>query len=313
MKLRFWGVRGSIPAPTPPQEYRDKLREVLRRAVRAGLTSVREVDPFLAKLPPHLGTVCGGNTACLSIEAGDTVIILDCGSGIRELGAYLLGHPATEYHIFLSHLHWDHTIGLPFFTPLYLPGRKLHFYSFQPELAATITALFTPPAFPVDFSVVAKQTAFHPVTFTESVLIGSLTVTFAKACHPNGCMNIKVTDRRGKSIVYATDSEYKQLDDASVRDAVDFFRNAELLIFDAQYSFADAYSSKADWGHSTAMVGIDLAAAAGVKRLLLFHHDPYSSDRQMAEILKKSRRYRNIQGIRKLQIAVAGEGLALEI
>jgi ribonuclease BN (tRNA processing enzyme) len=311
MKLTFWGVRGSIPAPITPREYREKINEILRRAVRAKLAKVRDIDPFVARLPFHLGEVCGGNTACVSIEEGETVIILDCGSGVKELGNYLLTRPAKEYHIFLSHLHWDHTIGLPFFTPIYIPGRKLHFYSFQPELSRIITALFTAPAFPVDFSVVARQVEFHHVALTDSVRVDDLTITFSPACHPNGCMNIKVADRRGKTVVYATDSEYKELDSDSTRVAIDFFRGADALIFDAQYSFADAYSSKLEWGHSTAIVGIDLAAEAQVRRLLLFHHDPYSRDSTMAEILAKSSRYRTVQGIKGLKIDIAREGMEL--
>ena len=311
MKLTFWGVRGSIPAPITRQEYREKIREILLRAVRAKLANIRDVAPFMEKLPFHLGEVCGGNTACVSIEDGETVIILDCGSGIKELGNYLLTRPAKEYHIFLSHLHWDHTIGLPFFTPIYIPGRKLHFYSFQPEMADTITSLFTAPAFPVDFSVVAGQVAFHTISLKDTIGIDGLTLTFHEACHPNGCMNIKVTNRRGKSIVYATDSEYKELCDDSIRSTVDFFREASLLIFDAQYSFADAYSTKLEWGHSTAIVGIDLAAEAGVRQLLLFHHDPYSRDDTMAEILRKSIRYRTIQNIKKLEIGIAHEGMEI--
>lgn len=313
MKLTFWGVRGSIPSPITRQEYRDKVREILRRAARAQLANVREVDPFMAKLPPRLGEICGGNTACVSIEEGETVIILDCGSGIKELGNYLLTRPAKEYHIFLSHLHWDHTIGLPFFTPIYIPGRKLHFYSFQPELAATITALFTAPAFPVDFGVVKQQVEFHTINLTDTIMVDTLAVSFFEACHPNGCMNIKVVDRRGKTVVYATDSEYKELYDDKIRGTIDFFRGADLLIFDAQYSFADAYSSKFEWGHSTAIVGIDLAEDAGVRHLLLFHHDPYSRDSTMAEILRRSIRYRNVQNIKQLKIGIAREGLEITL
>jgi ribonuclease BN (tRNA processing enzyme) len=313
MKLKFWGVRGSIPAPLTQHEYQGKIREVVRRCVKAGVGDGREIDAFVAKLPFHLSHICGGNTACVSIEQGETVVILDSGSGIKELGNYLRSHPAGEYHLFLSHLHWDHVIGLPFFPPVYTPGRKLHIYSFQPGLRASIAGLFAAPSFPVDFKQVKKQIVFHEIDIIDSVTVGDLTMTFSAANHPNGCMNIRIAGSRGKSVVYATDSEYKQLDSASVQDKVDFFRGADLLIFDAMYAFTEAYSAKYEWGHSSAIVGIDLAAEAGVRQILLFHHDPFCQDAQMAEILKKSVRYRKIQEFGKLKIGVAFEGQEIEI
>ncbi len=308
MKLKFWGVRGSIPAPITQKEYQEKVRDLLCRSVKAGVGNVREVDSFIEKLPFHLSHICGGNSSCASIEQEDTIIILDCGTGVKELGNYLLSRPVKEYHIFLSHLHWDHIIGLPFFTPVYIPGRTLHFYYFLPDLEASIRGLFTSPSFPVDFETVKNQVKFHNIAISDTIRLGDLSVTFSEACHPNGCMNIRIGNNRGKSIVYATDSEYKQLNSENISGKVDFFKGADLLIFDAMYAFADAYSTKFEWGHSSAIVGIDLASAARVKHLLLFHHDPFFTDRQMAEILKKSTRYRNIQNIRKLKIGIAYEG-----
>jgi ribonuclease BN (tRNA processing enzyme) len=313
MKVTFWGVRGSLPAPLSTGEYRGKIRELLQAFLKAGVAESAGIEPFIDGLPFHLGHLHGGNSACVSVEDGDTVIILDAGTGIRQLGNRLAGRGVKECHLFLSHLHWDHVMGLPFFVPIYLPGTTIHLYSFQPEAVASITALFTPPAFPVPFAAVAPQLVFHHIELAETLRIGNLRCTFRAADHPNGCMNIRVATGDGTALVYATDSEYRELHHESVQEAVAFFRGADLLIFDAQYAFVDSYTAKFAWGHSSNLAGIDLAVAAGVKRLFFFHHDPAGQDADLELIRTQSLSYRDLQHRTPLEIAMAWEGQELQL
>jgi phosphoribosyl 1,2-cyclic phosphodiesterase len=127
MKLKFWGVRGSIPTPISNLEYENKVKKILNLFLESGTNDKKNIDDFYKKLPYYLGHNYGGNTPCLSVEDEDMLLILDCGSGIKDLGSYIMNRrkDIKEYHIFLTHVHWDHILGLPFFVPIFLPDKFL--------------------------------------------------------------------------------------------------------------------------------------------------------------------------------------------
>jgi phosphoribosyl 1,2-cyclic phosphodiesterase len=249
LSVRFLGVRGSIPVPGP-----------------------------------H--TTAGGNTSCLEVTAGDTRIILDAGSGLRTLGdertRVIDPHGPRHSTILLSHLHWDHVCGLPFFTPIYVPGHRVEIASgpngVMPMLDA-IRSLFKAPFFPVDFADVAGRVSVRELAPADRFTIGDITVTLARLNHPDPVYGFRL-EHGGHAIVYATDTEhFACVDPTLVRLAA----GADILIYDAQYT-PEEYPSKVGWGHSTWQAGAELARAAGVPQLVLFHHDPNRSDAQLAAI-----------------------------
>jgi phosphoribosyl 1,2-cyclic phosphodiesterase len=245
LSVRFFGVRGSIPTPGPL-------------------------------------TTAGGNTACVEVCAGDTRIILDAGSGLRALGDERMKAGARQSTILLSHLHWDHLCGLPFFTPIYVPGFRVEIASGPNGVMSTeeaIRSLFRAPFFPVDFRDIAGQVAIRELPGNGRFQIGDIAVTCARLNHPDPVYGFRL-EHDGHAIVYATDTEHFACVDPTLRKLA---AGADILIYDAQYT-ADEYPSKVGWGHSTWQAGAELARAAGVAQLVLFHHDPNRTDAQLAAI-----------------------------
>ena len=228
------------------------------------------------------GMTAGGNTACLEVVAGDTRIILDAGTGLRTLGNERMAQGIRHSTILLSHLHWDHVAGLQFFTPVYVPGHRVEIASGPNGVMshdAAIRSLFKAPFFPVDFDDLGGTVIARELRANDSFQIGDITVTMARLNHPDPVYGFRL-EHSGHSIVYATDTEHFACVDPTLKRLA---AGADILIYDAQYT-PDEYPSKVGWGHSTWQAGAELARAAGVAQLVLFHHDPNRSDAQLAAI-----------------------------
>ena len=238
--IHFHGVRGSIASP--------------------GVSTAR----------------VGGNTSCVEVLVGDTRIVLDAGTGLRALGERLIAAGPSATTILLSHLHWDHIQGLPFFTPIYVPGNWIEVVSGANgvmPLEAALRRQMSAPFFPVDFEDVARQLRVREPRVGERFAIGDVEVTMAKLNHPDPVFGYRL-DVRGASIVYATDTEhFSVVDPALARLA----HGADVLIYDAQYT-PEEYPGKVGWGHSTWEAAVALARVAGVRQLVLYHHDPRRAD-----------------------------------
>jgi phosphoribosyl 1,2-cyclic phosphodiesterase len=256
LQVKFWGVRGSCAS--------------------AG----------------HGTAEVGGNTSCVEVRAGDTRVVLDAGTGLRALGASLLsaGGP-VEIHLLLSHFHWDHIQGFPFFTPAYLPGNRIEIYG--PERAAgrdvraALDAQMRAPHFPVGLEAMRAELGFYPVPAGAQLRLGlgtTIEVTAAAANHPGGCLAYRL-ESGGRSVVYATDTEHGEDLDCGL---LELARGCDLLIYDAQYTAAE-YPSKRGWGHSTPEEAVKLARAAGAGQLVLFHHDPGHDDEAISRMEKAAR------------------------
>ena len=224
----------------------------------------------------------GGNTACLEVCAGDTRIILDAGTGLRTLGDERMAGGPRHSTILLSHLHWDHVCGLPFFTPVYVPGHRVEIAS-GPNgvlpLEEAIRGIFRAPFFPVDFTDLGGQVTTRELRSTDRFTIGDIEITMARLNHPDPVYGFRL-EHGGHSIVYATDTEHFACVDPTLKKLA---AGADILVYDSQYT-PDEYPSKVGWGHSTWQAGADLARAAGVPQLVLFHHDPARTDAQLAAI-----------------------------
>lgn len=244
--VRFWGVRGSLA--TSGAAY----------------------------------AAVGGNTSCVEIRAGDERIILDAGTGLFPLGQTL--NPPARATFFISHYHWDHIQGFPFFRPGYLSANRFTVYGpgeGEAGLEAALRRQMQPPHFPVTFEAMRAHFDLRAIAPGDSVRVGTVGVSAAALNHPQGCLGFRITSA-GRSIVYATDTEHLA---PGVGDpgTLELARDADLLIYDAQYT-DDEYHGRSGpgrqgWGHSTISEACGLARAAGVRQLVLFHHDPTHDDR----------------------------------
>jgi phosphoribosyl 1,2-cyclic phosphodiesterase len=252
LEVRFWGVRGSIPSP--------------------GADTV----------------IVGGNTSCVEIVGGGTRLILDAGTGLRPLGDHLVAQRQTErVNLLLSHVHWDHVMGLPFFVPLYMPSTTIEVMTGPagPPLAQLLHRQMSAPMFPVDIRDVASRVVCRDLCEGERFAVGALSVEVARLRHPDPVYAYRI-EYGGRSVVYATDTEH--VDGCVDRSLVQLAGGADVLIYDAQYT-PEEYPSKVGWGHSTFAAGSDVALAAGVGTLALFHHDPRRTDDQVAGIVRRAR------------------------
>ena len=316
MKLRCWGTRGSIPVSLTAPDVRAKITRALEGAQGRNLSHPGAIAAYVDSLGFDVAGTFGGHTSCVQIEAGGTEhIILDLGTGVRPLGAHMLARygaaaPQT-YHVFLSHLHWDHIMGLPFFTPVYIPGNRIVVHSCHPHAEFALRRQQAEPSFPVRFDQFSASFEFDMVTPGEAFEVDGTRVIAHAQRHSGDSYGWRF-ERDGKSAVYSTDSEHR-LEDEEERDGfIAFFRNADVVVFDAMYSLADAISVKADWGHSSNIVGVELCQAAQVGRLVLFHHEPAYSDTQIANVLRETRRFEQItRDGHVLEVLSAWDGLEL--
>lgn len=263
MLVKFWGVHGSLPRPGP---------KTLKY---------------------------GGNTPCVELRCGATLIILDAGTGIRELGDDLLLRykdasgkiRKIAAHIFVSHLHWDHVQGFPFFSPLFIKGNQFDLYGvgdLECGIRSTIAHQMAEPNFPLTLEDVPARVTFHNLQPGETITINDVSVYVEQLRHPGGSFGFRIRNQ-GKSLIYASDTEHL---DQSLAGLVEFCQDADLLIYDSMFA-PEQYLGLWDgipresWGHSTWHAAVELADAAHVKKLVLFHHG--NTDEIVQQIEEKAR------------------------
>ena len=319
MLVRFWGTRGSIPVALTSAAIKDKLVAALVRAAGRSLETPDKARAFVdGELDWDVSHTFGGNSSCIQIDAGSPEYVLcDLGSGARVFGNHVLAtHGATRgntFHVLMSHLHWDHIMGFPFFMPAYLTGNRVRIYGGHAELETAFRRQNAAPSFPVDFSRMGASIEFVRLETGRDYEIAGLTVRAKLQRHAGDSYGYRL-ERGGKVVVYSTDSEHKQDDPAEVGGFVDFFRDADLVIFDGMYSLADAISVKEDWGHSSNVVGVELCQMARAKHLCLFHHEPIANDAQLLGVLRETRRFEEItRGAHRLEISAAYDGLEITV
>ncbi len=270
MNIKFWGVRGSIPTPITTGQIRRKAEQLLKNAGNIDLDDELAVKRFIdSRSIVDLGTV-GGNTSCVELRAGDSIFVFDAGSGIRSLGLELMktefGNGGGEVNIFLSHTHWDHIMGFPFFTPAFIPGNRINFFGCHDRLEERITTQQAPDHFPVSIDTMASEKTFNILTPGETVEIGGAKIIPFKMSHPGEAFGYRV-EFDSKVFVYASDTEMKSTKEEDTK----YLAKADLLVLDTMYTIGDVLT-KTDWGHCSSLIGVDLAHAENVRRLALFHH-----------------------------------------
>ena len=316
MKVRLWGTRGSLPVALTASGVRQKLREVLRAARGRSLVTNADVEQFLDGLPFPLAGTYGGHSSCVQIETGGPdYFVCDMGSGLRPFGIAAMGQRTGSagqcFHIFQSHLHWDHIMGLPFFVPAFIPGNRVVIYGGHAELEAALRRQQERPSFPVDFSIFGAKMEFVHLEPGRDYEVAGVRVRALLQRHAGDSYGYRF-ESQGKVVVYTTDSEHPLSEPGHAERFVEFFRDADLVIFDAMYSLADAITVKADWGHSSNVVGVELCQRAGVRHLCLFHHEPVFDDAAIEAMLAETRRLEEItRGASRLQVSAAYDGLEI--
>ncbi len=289
--VRFWGVRGSIPTPGP--------------------STVRY----------------GGNTSCVELRIDRKLFIMDAGSGLRLLGNYLLKNTdKIEGHIFISHMHWDHIQGFPFFTPAFIPGNTFTIYGAEEtdkSLSTIISEQMNPTYFPIQLEDMQAEIQFKRLV--EGLYkVDDIEVETMYVNHPGPALGYKF-NIDGKPVVYVSDNEPFRSsiipEDASkdemvigedgARKLIEFARGAALFIHDAQYTHHE-YEKHVTWGHSPVDYTVDIAAKANVKRLILYHHDPTHNDETVDKMLSHARKIGNEKN-EQMKIYAAYEGLELTL
>jgi phosphoribosyl 1,2-cyclic phosphodiesterase len=322
MRVRFWGTRGSIPVGLTVGDVRDKMARALLAASGRKFDSYGEALGYVQQvLPPTLGHTYGGHSSCVELDLGnDEYFVCDMGSGARPFGAHVLarqgGRPATV-HIFMSHMHWDHIMGFPFFGPAYVPKNRLFIYGCHDQLEHAFRRQQEPPSFPVPFSALGADIQFIKLAPGQKQEVRGLKVMPHIQRHSGDSYGFRF-EFQGKSVVYTTDSEHKLEERSESELFANFFRDADLVIFDAMYSLADAISVKADWGHSSNVVGVELCQMARARHLVLFHHEPANSDAAIDGLLRDARRLEeltrdNFPPPRKMEISAAHDGMEIEL
>ncbi|MBQ8014204.1 MAG: MBL fold metallo-hydrolase [Treponema sp.] len=312
MNIYFWGVRGSIPTPLSSQQVRGKLMAALQRIRPEDIESDESKEKFISSLPWWISGTVGGNTPCIELTlSGGEKIIFDAGSGMRVMGKFSDLPADRHYHLFMSHFHWDHIQGLPFFDSAYNPSVIFEVYSPFPDVREYLAKQMRAPFYPVDFSAIEKHFNFHVIEPGKPVSIGSAEIICTKMSHPGDSYSYAVCEN-GKKFVYATDIELGSKDFAQTAERSLVFEDADIILIDSQYTVEEALR-KENWGHSAFCYAIDFASSWKIKRLFMFHHEPTYDDRKLNTILESARWYANYISGDSLKIDIACEGEVLDL
>ena len=320
MKVRFWGTRGSLPVAQTAGAIQSKIARALVAAGGHVFEDEAEAAVFAAaNLDFATYGAYGGATSCVEIEGADEAfVVCDMGSGLREFGIDAFrrcaaGHPRT-FHVFLSHLHWDHIMGFPFFGPAFDPGATIVFHTGHADAEEALRRQQEEISFPVPFDWLKAKMSFEVHEVAKPFAVAGLTVTLIQQHHSHESFGYHFA-RDGRSVIYSTDSEHK-LDNMESEAAFEtFFKGADLVVCDTMYSLGDSVSLKQDWGHSSNIVAVDLCHAAGAKRLALFHHEPTYADEDIQRMHAETVRYEELVRADRpeLEVICAYDGLEVAI
>ncbi len=318
--VKFWGTRGSIPRPQTKVMEEARLADVLAAASPDDIASADAIRAFIdGGCGGALPTLYGGNTACVQVVEDDgPSLLIDFGTGCRDYSGQMLrrhGPVAPEpYHVLMSHFHWDHIMGFPFFMPAYIPGNIINIYSCHPHVEDAFRRQHGFPSFPVPFDILGADIRFHILDPDAVHEINGYSVQPQALNHEGIAYGFRI-ERGGKTVVYASDGEHKPEMISADYPYVSWIRDADVLIFDAQYSLGEAISVKEDWGHSSNVVGVELGLLGRVGHLIFFHHEPLNDDARLDQIVLEAKRIEEIMrdGARQLQISGAYDGLDLKV
>ena len=310
MRIKLWGVRGSLPTPMGVQEYQTILGHALAHAqndFRANPSITAE--QLYEGIPAQYRRVIGGDTTCVEVDYRGTCIVMDMGTGARRAGLSIAKRALRDIYVLITHTHWDHIQGFPFFAPAYDPGVTIHFYSCIPDLHERFIRQQHPHYHHVKFEDLPCKTTFTYVEQGEQFEIGNLQMEAQPLIHPGGSASYKIR-KENQTFVFATDTEFYGPDLSMLVKKYDqFFHAADLLIIDAQYSLTEA-EQKRGWGHTAMTIAVDCAMHWDIERLGLTHHEPAHSDETIRELFARAHEYLEANNPHRhmMELTLAREG-----
>lgn len=316
MKVIIWGSRGSLPASITAKDVRQKIYKALEAGEGHKFGTRSSLKKFVEKqLPFSIAGIFGSNTSCVQAELPEEYLLFDAGTGLRDFGQKITGleKKPRHFHIIMSHLHWDHIQGFPFFIPAFTPGNRIDIYGCHPEMEKAFRTQQEKPFFPVPFKHLAANIQFTILKPGKQYNIAGCRIKAIEQNHPGKSYTYSL-ERNKKKIIYSPDVEHGKDFDNDNYPFVNFCKNADLILFDAQYSFADSITSKENWGHSNNRTGVELAIRSGVKHLCLFHSEPTCDDKSLERILKETTRYASFHTEKQsLKVSIAFDGLEIKV
>jgi phosphoribosyl 1,2-cyclic phosphodiesterase len=318
MRIKLWGVRGSIPTPLSNEIISGKIKKALMHASPADIVSDESIDKFISTLPLSIRGTYGGNTTTFEVrtESGE-LFIIDCGTGIKGLGMELMKGDFAKgngfANILITHTHWDHVQGIPFFGPFFIKGNRFNIYSPYNDCKERIEYQQVFTHFPINLDYMLATKEFFTLEKESEFHLNNIKILNKRMRHPGGAFGYRI-EENGKSFIYTSDCEFNIDEMNDIETYKDFFSNADVVVFDTQYTFNE-FIDKIDWGHSSATVAIDIAAKFNVKKLILFHHDPDYNDEKIDEVLSNAKTYLNINAKNSgnLQLEIAREGMVIDL
>lgn len=317
MKIKIWGCRGSLPTPLNGHQYKSKIDSILKLVKPENLKSDQSRQKFIQTLPFYLKNVVGGNTTCIEIRDSDNnIVIIDTGSGARELGNSLLkefsSETETNLDILYTHSHWDHICGLMFFGPIYTPTYKLRFWSMYDNLKERLSTQQNPQFFPIELDYMAAKKEYKKIPIGKTFKINNLKITSMELNHPGGSLGYRI-EENGSIFTFCTDTEFDFDDKNECSKYCDFIQDSNLVMFDTQYVIKQI-NDKKSWGHSTGMTATDLCLISNVDKLVTFHHEPSNSDYDIYKNYKGLVEYKKIKdSSHKLKIVPGYEGQTFKL
>jgi phosphoribosyl 1,2-cyclic phosphodiesterase len=320
MLVRFWGTRGSLPVAQTGPSIRRKVARALVAANGRSFDSEDAAHDFIEReLDFATAATYGGATTCVELEtSAESFFVCDMGSGLREFGISALkrcgaGH-ARRYNFFMSHLHWDHIMGFPFFAPAFDGAAEIVIHSGHGDAEEALRRQQEEISFPVPFDWLRANIRFVTVRPGERLDVEGVGVEVMAQHHSHDSFGYRFEDPGGKVAVFSTDSEHKIDSMEGEDDVAHFFRGADLVICDTMYSLADSVSMKEDWGHSSNVVAVELCQVAEAKRLALFHHEPTYSDEDLQRVHAETIRFEELtRREKKLDVLCAYDGLEVRL
>jgi len=294
MKLKFWGTRGSVASGLTNSEFAAKIKNILSKASPDDIRDSESIDNFLQNLPYADRKTLGGNTSCVQASFEDLFLVFDAGSGLRLLGNDLMEKfgPVIPFtlHIFLSHFHWDHIQGFPFFNPAFIKGNTIKLYSALNKAHKLLSRQQDASYFPVKFEDFGADIEFINFTPDAPFEVENIEIRVLQLSHPGTSTGFRASDG-STTLVYMSDTELVTLKSEQTEKYKEFVQDADAVIVDAQYDFEESHQKK-HWGHSSPFLFMDVLKGTGVKRVFLFHHDPGHTDKEIYRMHARARKYK---------------------
>ncbi len=293
MRIRLWGVRGSLATPLTSAQVRDKARALLSEATSADLASPQAIEAYLDR--SSNAWTYGGNTSCVEVALGDQVFILDGGTGLRSLSGQLMADGRGRTHglnLLFTHFHWDHICGFPFFAPIYLPQRQIQVLSGRSDAEQLLATQMQGAHFPAKWDQLPSRIACRQLVEDQPNEIAGATIRILPLIHPDKAYGYRI-DYRGRAVCYLTDTEVSKLPHRVAETYAKFVDGADVVIVDAMYGFLD-YHDHINFGHSTIFNFIDFFKETTINELVIFHHDPLASDNAVTRLRNDADRYKEL-------------------